>query len=404
MTDTKVVPAEQNVPATDLATLTVEIKFYLHQSAQSIIEVGKRLIRAKEMVPHGEWANWLENNFRLKKTLAHNFMQVAKRFGDSSNNQNFRLNGNLNQTQLIAMLALPEGEEEDFIAAKAAEGTPVEDMTVRKLNEEIRQWKQKAEDAEKILAKTEADLSLHKEMVEVRDGQIRTLQDEGMQFIKDAKKNNEKIEELEDERDDLKEDIKLRDIEIRELKRSYEDLKIEFEIRPEKEVVPRDYESLKRDKDRLEREVKELQERPVEVAVQKPADYNALKEKVFKLEGREGNFRRVYGTVKTLQTIITDITNLAARPGIKESLKYIYDDEPTLYQKAIDEIESFSALMERIKPSQKSREDMLAEIKSLQAECGDSTVKDFVQAAGLNTAKELNNAQLDELLKQLQSR
>ena len=41
-------------------------------------------------------------------------------------------------TQLIAMLALPAGDEEKFIAEKSAEGTPVEDMTVKKLREEIK--------------------------------------------------------------------------------------------------------------------------------------------------------------------------------------------------------------------------------------------------------------------------
>ena len=46
-------------------------------------------------------------------------MEVAKRFGNSSNSQNWHLNANLNQTQLITLLALPEGEEENFLALKA---------------------------------------------------------------------------------------------------------------------------------------------------------------------------------------------------------------------------------------------------------------------------------------------
>lgn len=45
-------------------------------------------------------------------------MDIAERFGNS------HLNANLNQTQMIAMLALPEGEEEKFIAEKKAENNP----------------------------------------------------------------------------------------------------------------------------------------------------------------------------------------------------------------------------------------------------------------------------------------
>lgn len=115
------------------------ITFYLLTK----IEVGKRLIQAKEMVEHGEWANWLESNFALSQDTATNFMNVAKRFGaNSETSRNFKF------SQLVSLLKLPPGEEEKFIAEKAAEGTPVEDMSVRKLNEEIRQRKQKFEDVQ----------------------------------------------------------------------------------------------------------------------------------------------------------------------------------------------------------------------------------------------------------------
>ena len=46
---------------------------------------------------------------------------------------NFQTSGNFSQSQLVEMLALPAGEEEKFIEQKAAEGTPVEDMTVKQL-------------------------------------------------------------------------------------------------------------------------------------------------------------------------------------------------------------------------------------------------------------------------------
>ena len=55
--------------------------------------------------------------------------RVAERFGNAQTSAIF------NQSQLVEMLALPEGEEEKFIAEKAAEGTPVEDMTVKTLRE-----------------------------------------------------------------------------------------------------------------------------------------------------------------------------------------------------------------------------------------------------------------------------
>ncbi len=132
---TDLIKAENNLPQKSLAELKVEIKFHLEQMAGHAVEIGRLLIEAKEQVGHGEWANWLEDNFNLKQRMANNFMAVAERFGNS------HLNANLNQTQLITMLALPAGEEEKFIAEKAAEGTPVEEMTVKNLRDEVAKWK-----------------------------------------------------------------------------------------------------------------------------------------------------------------------------------------------------------------------------------------------------------------------
>lgn len=71
-----------NVEQPTIEVLTAEIKMYLHIANQSIIEVGKRLILAKELVPHGEWLNWLQNNLGLTRMSANNFMNVAKRFSN----------------------------------------------------------------------------------------------------------------------------------------------------------------------------------------------------------------------------------------------------------------------------------------------------------------------------------
>ena len=58
-------------------------------------------------------------------------MQIAERFGKSTTSWI------LNYSQMAEMLALPEGDEEKFIEEKAAEGKPVEDMTVKTLRAEV---------------------------------------------------------------------------------------------------------------------------------------------------------------------------------------------------------------------------------------------------------------------------
>ncbi len=126
----------QNTPPT-LAQLETEIKFHLKQASQGIIEVGKRLIQAKSLVKHGEWSNWLENNFKLSHSSAKNFMAVAERFGNS------QPIGFSNSTQMIALLALPEDDTKIFIEQKASEGNPVPDMSIKTLRKEIKKWNAK---------------------------------------------------------------------------------------------------------------------------------------------------------------------------------------------------------------------------------------------------------------------
>ena len=131
-----------------LETLTEEIGNYidavntnLSMAAQNIIEVGKRLIQAKSLVKHGNWAKWLDSNFELSQDTAENYIKLAKRFS-TANSETFR---NLKQSQMIAMLALPAGEEENFIDEQKAEGKDVEKMTARQVKKAVKDYKAKTQ-------------------------------------------------------------------------------------------------------------------------------------------------------------------------------------------------------------------------------------------------------------------
>lgn len=141
------------IQAANLPQLELEIKFYLGQTAQNIIEVGKRLIAAKALVAHGQWQQWLNDNFQLSYQTAAKFIQCAERFGKSLDVERFK------PSQLTELLALPDAEEtEKFIEAKAAEGKKVADMTIKQLREEIAEWKKTLEQKDKNHAAELAEL------------------------------------------------------------------------------------------------------------------------------------------------------------------------------------------------------------------------------------------------------
>lgn len=123
--------------STSLEELTTGIRFYLREMGQNVIEIGKRLILAKALVQHGEWQNWLDDNFGLKIRSAQNFMAVAERFGKTQST------AFLNRTQMTEMLLLPKGDEEKFIEEQAAAGRIVAEMSVKTLRVEIQKYKSK---------------------------------------------------------------------------------------------------------------------------------------------------------------------------------------------------------------------------------------------------------------------
>ena len=64
----------------ELTSLTHEIKGLARETIENIISIGKKLLQAKELMPHGEWGNWLQQEFDWSQDTAGNFMNVAKQF------------------------------------------------------------------------------------------------------------------------------------------------------------------------------------------------------------------------------------------------------------------------------------------------------------------------------------
>ena len=45
------------------------------------IEIGRRLVEAKEMLPHGEWLPWLQKETEFSSSSAQRYMKVYEEYG-----------------------------------------------------------------------------------------------------------------------------------------------------------------------------------------------------------------------------------------------------------------------------------------------------------------------------------
>jgi len=91
---------------------TEEIRGLMKKTAQGIIEIGQRLIEVKKRLGYGKYRQWIEVEFNWGKSTANSFENVARRFSDVQNLDNFALSA----LYELAAPSTPERVREEAIA------------------------------------------------------------------------------------------------------------------------------------------------------------------------------------------------------------------------------------------------------------------------------------------------
>lgn len=191
------------VTARDIEMVTSDIHYAQRQGARqllsNLIEIGRLLVEAKSMVPHGEWGKYLEERVNYSQSTANNYMKLYQEYGDNqesffnsfSNSQAF---GNLTYTQAIALLALPAEERQEF-----AEANNVADMSTRQLEQAIRERNEERaarERAEELAEKAKQELLAQEKATAAEKDNVARLRDLQVKAKGEANAANEKVEKL----------------------------------------------------------------------------------------------------------------------------------------------------------------------------------------------------------------
>ena len=115
------------------------------------IEIGRRLTEAKEMLEHGQWLAYLKEQTEFSRSSAGRLMTLYKKYGAAQTSlfgaeANYPTLNNLSISNALRLLAVPEDEREEFAAEH-----DVEHMSTRELDELIKQ----RDEAEQRAAKAE---------------------------------------------------------------------------------------------------------------------------------------------------------------------------------------------------------------------------------------------------------
>lgn len=263
---------------------TAEILILKDQTAQNIIEIGRRLIEVKENLPHGEFINWLENKVDFSRYTANRFMKIATEFSNVSAVQH------LGSRKLFALAGLDEEDRQEVM-----QENDVEDMTTRELE----------------------------------------------QVVKEKKEIKKQLEEEQEYSEELQQAIKEKESQIRALQNEIENIQI-----PEKEIVEKEVvkevvpENLILEKQALEKELETLRKRA------EKAENTLSRMKLDKEISQDKVYTNV--KLDSLLVNIKDFLDNASKyTYLKSELQDIPPQNKKILENKINEVESWTILMKQ---------------------------------------------------------
>ncbi len=133
-----------------------EARFYMAQSAESMLEAGKRLIILKENEPHGDFTNILENDLGLAPQVARRMMQASVKFLGNGDEQPKRSALSvLGKTKLYELMVLDDEELDALADGGTVAGATLDDvdrMSVRELRQALREARETNAAQQRVLA------------------------------------------------------------------------------------------------------------------------------------------------------------------------------------------------------------------------------------------------------------
>lgn len=187
-----------------LPVIIGEIKIIEQNTARIVLEngiqIGQRLQEAKEKVGHGGFGDWCQENLNYSQDTAQKFMRLAKEYGDpDSVLANTATSRNFSISNALSLLKLPEEDREKFV-----EEHPIEDMTNKALEDEIRKLKEEKATLEEEVTEVARDRAEIDGRLSEAEAEVQKLQGQ----LASAAIDSEKLEKLNEKYEKAKEKLK----------------------------------------------------------------------------------------------------------------------------------------------------------------------------------------------------
>jgi flagellar biosynthesis GTPase FlhF len=178
--------------------IAAEINMIKHQTEkmvlQNFIEIGRRLKEAKDLLAYGEWGKWLAESVGFSVNRADKLMRVYDAYGTA---QPAALTAgapaqelsDLNYTQALILLAVPEEERAQFIAE-----LDIENLSTRELQKAVDE-RQQAQAARERAERENADLRQALDEEKNKNTELKKEQDSLKTAAAELRKSKQALEQ-----------------------------------------------------------------------------------------------------------------------------------------------------------------------------------------------------------------
>lgn len=226
-----------------LQQLAVEIITFDRQAkitaVSCAIEIGERLLEAKDLVPHGEWGKWLKENVNYSQSTANNFMRLYREYGSDQGSlfttvANSQAIMNLDVSKALALTVLPAEEREEFVAEH-----DVENMSTRELKDalqENKELKRQLEEKEKQISQASVQLDTAISERQKMETRLQEAVNQNAGYEKSLQVKIDAAKKLEQEKKAAEEKRRESEQKVQQLQRQIDALK-EQKLQPDQQMI-----------------------------------------------------------------------------------------------------------------------------------------------------------------------
>lgn len=334
-----------------LQQLAVEIITFDRQAkitaVSCAIEIGERLLEAKDLVPHGEWGKWLKENVNYSQSTANNFMRLYKEYGNNQGSlfttlTNSQAIMNLDVSKALALTVLPPEEREEFVAEHDVEQMSTRDLKEalqenRELKQQQQQLQKQLEEKDRQVKETSAQLDTAITERQKMQEKLSETVNQNAGYEKSLQVKIDAAKKLEQEKKAAEEKRRESEQKVQQLQRQIDALK-EQKLQPDQQIIGQlRAEAENQVQQQFQEQIEKLtqeKERAEQKAQQAEEKNRQLESKASSVQSRElivfdekfKAFQDNYNQLNTLIAKMEDATAGKVREAVKKLLSVMTEN------------------------------------------------------------------------------